>query len=161
MEFLRLLFDSSFAARADGSCTGWSEELAAIDAVAHVFIGLTYIAISVVLWRSMLNTAIIPKPVARAAFLAFIFVCGVGHIISAVTNYWPVYRLMIVWDFFTAGVGLVGLFTIKSVMKQYRLKINLNDKEHKDFEEKQRQVQAGLINQIKSLKKKRSKGGSD
>jgi two-component system, NtrC family, sensor kinase len=91
-----------------GFCMAWEPDLMAAVLLSNGLIALAYMFIAG--W--LVLKAIEPAPVMPAwrywGFAAFIFCCGVSHILDDVTLWFPVYRLQALVLAITA---LVSLFT--------------------------------------------------
>jgi len=91
-----------------GFCMAWEPDLVAAVLLSNGLIALAYMFIAG--W--LVLKAIEPAPVMPSwlywGFAAFIFCCGVSHILDDVTLWFPVYRLQALVLAITA---LVSLFT--------------------------------------------------
>ncbi|MGD0434279.1 MAG: hypothetical protein ABSA58_24635 [Acetobacteraceae bacterium] len=90
-----------------GFCLSWDPNLMATIVLSNALIALAYLVISVVL----VNQAIQPRPAVPRllywTFAAFIFCCGVSHVLDDVTLWLPIYRLQAVVLGVTAFVSLL------------------------------------------------------
>jgi hypothetical protein len=91
-----------------GFCMAWEPDLVAAVLLSNGLIALAYLFIA----GGLVLKAIEPAPMMPSwlywAFAAFIFCCGVSHILDDVTLWIPVYRLQALVLAITA---LVSLFT--------------------------------------------------
>lgn len=91
-----------------GFCLAWEPDLVAAIVLSNGLIALAYIFLA----GELLIKALEPAPVIPCwlywSFAAFIFCCGVSHVLDDVTLWYPVYRLQAVVLAITA---LVSLFT--------------------------------------------------
>lgn len=140
MDFLIDLLKTDFASRSDGSCTGWTPEMALVDSIGNVLVGLAYFLIPWALWKPMLRSALIPNKAVRLVFVAFILACGVDHLLMALMNYWPAYRLLVAWQYVTAGVSLSALFVLASALRAFNLRVDIHKREEEEFQERLRQM---------------------
>ena len=78
---------------AHGYCLLWKPWLVAMHASSDILIFGSYFAIPVAIWIFLSKrTDLTLKPLA-VLFAAFIFLCGLTHVIQAVTLWWPVYEV--------------------------------------------------------------------
>ena len=91
-----------------GFCMAWEPDLVAAVLLSNGLIALAYMCIA----SALVVKASEPAPVMPAwlywGFAAFIFFCGISHVLDDVTLWFPVYRLQAVVLAITA---LVSLFT--------------------------------------------------
>jgi hypothetical protein len=100
MEFLSQIFDTGFASRWDGACSGWTQSLAISSMVPDVAIGLGYFVIPF----GMLCIGSVRKLFLGSVptlFAAFILACGTGHLLDAAAHVFPFYRLVILAKYVT------------------------------------------------------------
>jgi branched-subunit amino acid ABC-type transport system permease component len=98
------LFDTTgFPAR--WHCGIWSDALGWLHIGSDVAIFGAYIAIPVVLAYFVVRKPDIPFPKIFWLFVAFIFSCGLGHLLEAIIFWHPVYRLAGVVKLVTAIVS--------------------------------------------------------
>jgi hypothetical protein len=86
------LFDNAFARRWDGTCTGWTKELATFHVVSDFLLWNAYVVIALVMWRlhpiiKRVPTARITVPLICSVFLT----CGATHLFSAYVVFNPIY----------------------------------------------------------------------
>lgn len=90
-----------------GFCLSWDPDLMVTIVLSNALIALAYLIISIVL----VNQAIEPRPAVPRllywTFGAFIFCCGVSHVLDDVTLWLPIYRLQAVVLGVTAFVSLL------------------------------------------------------
>lgn len=90
-----------------GVCLAWDPDLMAVVVLANGLIALAYLGIAVTLTLKAIEPAPVVPRWLYWAFAAFIFCCGVSHVLDDVTLWFPLYRLQ-------AGVlavtALVSLF---------------------------------------------------
>jgi len=90
-----------------GFCLSWAPNLLATIVLSNALIALAYLVFSVV----FVNQAIQPRPAVPRllywTFAAFIFCCGVSHVLDDVTLWLPIYRLQAVVLGVTAFVSLL------------------------------------------------------
>ena len=90
-----------------GFCMAWEPDLVAAVLLSNGLIALAYMFIA----GAVALKAIEPAPVMPAwlcwGFAAFIFCCGISHVLDDVTLWFPVYRLQAVVLAVTALISLV------------------------------------------------------
>ena len=92
------LLDSDFARRVDGTCSGWTPFLAKVHIVGEILHWYAYCSIAIVFWRLHPPMKNVPFSAITTALVGWIFIgCGVTHMFSAVTSYWPIYRASGAW----------------------------------------------------------------
>lgn len=102
------LFDNNFARRWDGTCTGWTRDLATFHVVSDLLLWNAYVLIALVMWRlhpiiKRVPTARVTVPLICAVFLT----CGATHLFSAYVVFNPIY----VFDgAFKVFAGVIGAF---------------------------------------------------
>jgi signal transduction histidine kinase len=105
------LFDTTgFPAR--WFCGTWSEQLGWMHILGDLSIWAAYMAIPIVLGVFVIRGGS-PLPSTVWLFIAFIFTCGVGHLIESVIFYEPVYRLAGAWKWV---IGIVSWATVASLL---------------------------------------------
>jgi hypothetical protein len=99
-----------------GFCLAWQPGLMAGWVIAHAVIAFAYFLIAgLIAWTSFLSHPPIPRWLL-GSFAAFIFLCGLSHVMDDVTLYVPLYRLQVPELAITAAVSLitaVALFGIR------------------------------------------------
>ncbi|WP_459557770.1 PAS domain S-box protein [Lacunimicrobium album] len=125
MGWLTRLFDTDgFPAR--WQCgIGWSEEpiWGWVHIISDVLIFLSYTAIPFVLAYYLRKRPETPFPYILILFVAFIFACGVTHIMEAVIFWEPLYRLAAAIKAFTAIVSVstaICLFYVLPELMKFR-----------------------------------------
>lgn len=97
-------FDSDFASRWTGQCTGWTQQLAAAHVIADIFIWLAYMTIPIALVRIARLRRDIPFNSFFFLFAVFIVGCGLTHLAGAITTFAPYYYV----DFWVKAVTAVA-----------------------------------------------------
>ncbi len=77
---------------AHGYCLLWKPWLVALHASSDLLIFVSYFAIPVAIWIFLSKRKDLTLKPLAVLFAAFIFLCGLTHIIQAVTLWWPVYE---------------------------------------------------------------------
>jgi hypothetical protein len=91
-----------------GFCLSWDPDLMAAVVVSNALIALAYMIITVVLvLKAIEPTAVVPRWLYWG-YAAFIFCCGVSHVLDDVTLWFPVYRLQAAVLGVTAMVSLLA-----------------------------------------------------
>jgi hypothetical protein len=95
-----------------GSCGPWPEWLKAMYVWGNVMVFTAYIAIPFALYAGMryrLKRQFKQDRAATYGFIAFIFMCGTGHLLDGVMSFvWPNYYVFAVWHLLT---GVVSWYT--------------------------------------------------
>lgn len=117
MGVLRWLFDSdSFVAR--GNCGDWGPWLPWAYQAADLAIALSYFAIpAMLLWLWRGKKGVLPRPWILLYFAAFIFLCGLGHVIDGLSFYRPAYRFNTLERVLTALVSLTTACLLPGVVR--------------------------------------------
>jgi hypothetical protein len=91
-----------------GFCLAWDPDLMIAMVLANALIAFAYMLIAIVL----VNRALAPRPAVPRwfywTFAAFIFSCGVSHVLDDVTLWLPVYHLQAAVLGVTAMVSMVA-----------------------------------------------------
>lgn len=109
-------FDSAtagFERRWDGTCGGWTRELAIVVGIANLLLWWAYSAIAVTILR--LHPVVTTVPESRATVRltgAFVMLCGLTHLMGAYTIVNPVYRFEAGVMFATALISDVSVFFV-------------------------------------------------
>ncbi|HZW09225.1 MAG TPA: PAS domain-containing protein [Phycisphaerales bacterium] len=98
------------------SGSAWTGELGWTHILADVFIWLSYMAIPVIIGMYMLRRRDVPFPAVGWLFVAFIFLCGTGHLIDAVMFWWPGYRVLGLVKALTAIVSVATVVALVPVL---------------------------------------------
>ena len=77
---------------AHGYCLLWKPWLVAMHASSDILIFGSYFAIPVAIWIFLSKRKDLTLKPLAVLFAAFIFLCGLTHVIQAVTLWWPVYE---------------------------------------------------------------------
>jgi two-component system NtrC family sensor kinase len=98
-----------------GFCMAWEADLVAAVLLSNGLIALAYLLIA----GTLVRKAIEPTPVMPRwlylCFAAFIFCCGISHVLDDVTVWFPVYRLQALVLAITALVSLFAAMLPVSV----------------------------------------------
>lgn len=99
-----------------GACIAWSPRLLWPQIVGDGLTFAAYMLIPFALvahvrrhWRELWATQGARMVGLYAWFAAFIFLCGVGHLLDIVTVWWGVYQLTALWSLAT---GIVSVITV-------------------------------------------------
>ncbi len=112
----RGLFDTEGFTARWLSGRAWTGPLGWTHILADVFIWLAYMTIPVIIGLYMLRRRDVPFPGVGWLFVAFIFLCGTGHLIDAVMFWWPGYRLLAVVKVLTALVSIATVAALVPVL---------------------------------------------
>ncbi|MEC7754855.1 PAS domain-containing protein [Roseivirga sp. UBA1976] len=122
LELFRHVFDSNFMPH--GHCYFWEKEILIPIVIGDGLTFISYMLIPVVLWRYVKARNDLKFSFVFKAFAAFIFFCGIGHLVDIVNIWEPYYRVSAITKMCT---GLVSLGTIVLLFKFFpkALKIGL------------------------------------
>jgi hypothetical protein len=91
-----------------GFCLSWDPDLMAAVVLSNALIALAYMFVTVVLvFKAIEPTPVVPRWLFWA-YAAFIFCCGLSHVLDDVTLWFPVYRLQAFVLVVTALVSLIA-----------------------------------------------------
>lgn len=102
---------------AHGYCIRWSVPLVTLNVVNHLGIFFAYIGIPWLLHRACKARGI-AFPLDRL-FMAFIITCGVGHFVSILLIWWPIYWFAASLDFLTAAFSLGCLWNLAGHVQEW------------------------------------------
>jgi len=114
LELLRHVFENDFMPH--GHCYFWEKDILIPIVIGDLLTFLSYMAIPILLWKFVKNREDLRFGVVFKAFAAFIFFCGIGHLIDVVNIWEPYYRVSAIAKMCT---GLVSLGTIIMLFKLY------------------------------------------
>ena len=93
---------------AHGYCLLWKPWLVALHAGSDILIFLAYFAIPVAIWIFLRRRQDLELKQLAVLFAAFIFLCGLTHIIQMLTLWWPIYETQ---GFVKAATAIVSVLT--------------------------------------------------
>ncbi|RYE34957.1 MAG: hypothetical protein EOP42_06880, partial [Sphingobacteriaceae bacterium] len=109
IDFFSKLFNTDdFPAR--WHCGNWSDFHGWFYIISDLIIWASYFAIPIFLIRLLLKRKDIALNSVIILFLAFVFLCGLTHLIDAIIFWWPAYRLSAVLRFATAIVSVIAAY---------------------------------------------------
>jgi PAS domain S-box-containing protein len=91
---------------AHGYCLLWKPWLVVLHAGSDFLIFLAYFAIPVAIWIFLRNRRDLELKRLAVLFAAFIFLCGLTHIVQMVTLWWPIYETQGIVKAATAAVSV-------------------------------------------------------
>jgi len=97
---------------AHGYCLLWKPWLVAMHASSDILIFASYFAIPVAIWIFLSKRKDLTMKPLAVLFAAFIFLCGLTHVIQAVTLWWPVYEVQAYVKAITAIVSVTTAIAI-------------------------------------------------
>jgi PAS domain S-box-containing protein len=97
---------------AHGYCLLWKPWLVSLHAVSDFLIFASYFAIPVAIWIFVRNRKDLQLKPLAVLFAAFIFLCGLTHLIQMATLWWPIYETQGWVKAATAGVSVATAITI-------------------------------------------------
>lgn len=147
LDYLSKLLDTSdFPAR--WNCGHWTAGHGWLHIASDILIWGAYSAIPLVLAYFVWKRKDIPFPNIFWLFVAFIFFCGMTHLVDALIFYWPVYRLGGLLKLCTAVASWMTVLAMVSVVPQ-ALSLpglaKLNEQLQEEIEQRKR-----VENQIRS-----------
>jgi PAS domain S-box-containing protein len=93
---------------AHGYCLLWKPWLVTLHAGSDILIFLAYFAIPVAIWIFLRRRKDVELKTLAVLFAAFIFLCGLTHIIQMMTLWWPIYETQ---GFVKAATAIVSVIT--------------------------------------------------
>jgi len=115
MDFITRLFDSSdFPAR--WTCGDWSAGHGWLHILSDLGVWSAYMAIPLVLLYFFVRRKDLPFRGVFFLFGAFIFFCGMTHLVDAIIFWWPVYRVSGVFKFLTAVVSWATVLALVPIV---------------------------------------------
>ncbi|RYY21718.1 MAG: hypothetical protein EOP41_08080, partial [Sphingobacteriaceae bacterium] len=113
-EFFSKLFSADgFPAR--WHCGNWTNFHGWLYIISDFGIWAAYFTIPILLLRVMIKRKDIPFNGVILLFLAFVFICGLTHLMDAVIFWWPAYRLSAVLRFATAIISIFAAAALNRV----------------------------------------------
>ena len=97
---------------AHGYCLLWKPWLVAVHAGSDFLIFLSYSAIPIAIWIFIKKREDLDLKPLAVLFAAFIFLCGLSHLVQGVTLWWPVYETQAYVKAATAMVSVATAFVI-------------------------------------------------
>ena len=105
---------------AHGYCLLWKPWLVAMHASSDILIFASYFAIPVTIWILLSKRKDLTMKPLAVLFAAFIFLCGLTHVIQAVTLWWPVYEVQAYVKAITAIVSVTTAIAIFPLIHESR-----------------------------------------
>jgi PAS domain S-box-containing protein len=105
-------FVNQAAYMAHGYCLLWQPWLIAAHAASDLFICAAYFAIPIAIWIFVKKRKDLELKQLAVMFAAFIFLCGLTHVVQAATLWWPMYETQAYVKVATALVSLVTALSI-------------------------------------------------
>lgn len=96
--------------------TGWTAALGWTHIISDGLIWASYFAIPALIAIYMLRRRDVPFPAVGWLFVAFIFLCGTGHLLEAFMFWWPGYRLSGAVKAATAGVSVATVAALVPIL---------------------------------------------
>jgi len=141
IEFLRNLFDAGGFLPQWQNGSGWSPGLSGLHIAADLAIAVAYLAIPLLLIHFLWRRHDLPFPRVFWLFVAFIFACGVVHLLEAATFWWPAYRLGGLMKLVAAVVACVTVVALFRITPQVLMLRSPEDLE-REVAERERAEQA-------------------
>src|SRR5262245_64256671 len=91
---------------AHGYCLLWKPWLVLLHAGSDFLIFAAYFAIPAAIWLFLRQRRDIELKPLAILFAAFIFLCGLTHLVQMLTLWWPIYETQAFVKVATAGVSL-------------------------------------------------------
>jgi signal transduction histidine kinase len=111
--FGKLLNTDDFPAR--WHCGNWTDFHGWLYIISDITIWAAYFAIPILLLRVMIKRKGIVLSNLIILFLAFVFLCGLTHLMDALIFWWPAYRLSALLRLATAIVSVIAAFALSRV----------------------------------------------
>ena len=92
---------------AHGYCLLWKPWLIVLHAGSDILIFAAYFAIPVAIWIFLRQRPDLELRPLAILFAAFIFLCGLTHLIQMITLWWPIYETQGIVKLLTAIVSVV------------------------------------------------------
>lgn len=99
-----------------GYCFLWQPEILWLHVVSDLTIALAYFSIPITLLTMVRKRSNIPYKWVLATFSAFIFLCGLTHILSIWTVWTPSYGLEGIIKAMTAGISIAAAILILPIV---------------------------------------------
>lgn len=110
----KLIEDVSFMAH--GYCLLWDPRLLFLHAASDLVIALCYFAIPLGIWYYLRKRPDLELKGLAWLFVAFIFLCGMTHVIALITLWNPIYVTQGGVKFLTAGASLLTAASLVKIM---------------------------------------------
>jgi signal transduction histidine kinase len=111
--FTKIFNTDDFPAR--WHCGQWTDFHGWLYILSDIGIWAAYFAIPFLLLRVLVKRKDIPFNGMILLFLAFVFLCGLTHLVDALIFWWPAYRLSALLRFATAIVSIVAAYALNKV----------------------------------------------
>lgn len=118
-------------------CGTWSDFHGWLYILSDLLIWGSYFAIPILLARMLAKRPDIPFPKIIWLFVAFIVLCGVTHLLDAITFWWPAYRLNALVELITA---VASVFTVYAMYKVMPLVLSLRSVKELEHEINERRL---------------------
>jgi PAS domain S-box-containing protein len=105
-----MIQDASYMAH--GYCLLWKPWLVVLHAGSDLFIFAAYFAIPVAIWLFLRSRPDLELRPLAMLFAAFIFLCGLTHLIQVATLWWPIYETQALVKVVTAAVSVTTAIMI-------------------------------------------------
>ncbi|MEJ7560032.1 MAG: ATP-binding protein [Pedobacter sp.] len=113
-DFFSKIFDTDdFPAR--WHCGNWTDFHGWLYILSDLAIWGAYFAIPILLFRVLRKRKDVPVNRVILLFLAFVFLCGLTHLIDAVLFWWPAYRLSALLRLATAVVSVFAAYALNRI----------------------------------------------
>ena len=107
--FWSKLFIADFASRWEGSCSGWTSDVAVVHIVGNLLLWWAYVTIATVMARLHPILQSVTYSGYTLLLICAIFVsCGATHLFDAWTFFHPLYRATGLFLILSGLIGLVG-----------------------------------------------------
>lgn len=113
-ELIRHVFQNDFMPH--GHCYFWDKGILIPVVIGDLLTFISYMAIPILIWKFVKSREDLRFSLIFKAFAAFIFFCGIGHLIDVVNIWEPYYRLSAISKMLT---GLVSVGTVILLFKLF------------------------------------------
>ncbi len=111
------LLGTDFAARWTGPCTGWTKPLATVHVLGDLLHWWSHCSIAFVFWRLHPPLHTVPRGRITLVLVGWFFMgCGVGHLLSTLTVFSPMYRLEGAWLVANGVVSAIATVAVASAL---------------------------------------------
>ena len=116
-----------------GYCLSWSPLLLKLHVVSDLFISLAYFSIPITLMFFMVKRKVFVFRWLIGLFAAFIVSCGITHLLSLITIWYPIYWIDALFKIITAVLSIItAVLMVKIIPKAMALPLALQEKQHQN-----------------------------
>jgi len=123
-----------------GYCIAWDARLLWIMVASNALVALAYFSIPIALWRFLRLQSDLPFKGIFVLFSAFIFFCGVTHLIDILNIYRPAYRLDAMMMALTALVSVATATTLFPLVPEVSRYLTVSREQGEALEQANREL---------------------